>query len=80
MHKEKFKWGIKINDLNALFQELNYRHLIYRHQFIYLRLEDMYQRNQKKKENYHVNAINDFLCASTTRRRDVKVKISNVNA
>jgi len=52
--------------------------LIPRHQFIQ-RLEDMYQRN-RRKENYHANAINDFLSASMVGRRDVKVKISNVNA
>jgi len=52
--------------------------LIPRYQFIQ-RLEDMYQRN-RRKENYHANAINDFLSASMVGRRDVKVKISNVNA
>lgn len=71
--------------MNALFQrdeivDANPEASIYSRHACVVKICIKETETEKKKENYHVNAINDFLSASTAGRRNVKVKISNVNA
>jgi len=75
IHKEKFKWGIKINDLNALFQELNYRRLIYRHQFIYLRYVWKICIKGTKKKKKIITLTRSMIFFALRRPGDVTLKL-----